>query len=153
MYSTYLSWCSRCRVIKLSLFLKSIGSEVSISEGVTITEVSIVSIGNRVSIHKHVFLEGRGGLFVGNNVAIAPYSSVWTSNHRFDNKNVPIQDQGYVLKSVIIEDDVWIGAHSTILPGVTIGKGAVVGAGTVVTKNVPSYSIFAGNPGRVIRMR
>lgn len=54
---------------------------------------------------------------------------------------------------IIIEDDVWIGANSVILPGVTIKKGAVVGAGSVVTKDVPSYAVVCGNPARVIKYR
>lgn len=144
---------SRIRSKYYGYLLKSLGKNTLISDNVTITEVKNVAIGYNVSIHKYVFLEGRGGLEIGNNVAIAPYTSIWTSNHKFNDNNMPIRDQGYSMGKVVIEDDVWIGAHVVVLPGVRVGQGAVIGAGSVVTKNVTNHSVNAGNPAKVIRMR
>lgn len=64
-----------------------------------------------------------------------------------------INEQGWIAKPVIICDDVWVGANSVILPGITIGKGAVVGAGSVVTKDVPAYAIVMGNPAKIKKYR
>lgn len=75
-------------------------------------------------------------------------------NHRFDRTDVPMRFQEFSeSEPVIIDDDVWIGCRVTILPGVRIGKGAIIGAASVVTKDVPEYAIVGGNPAKVIKMR
>lgn len=94
-----------------------------------------------------------GGLTIGNNVIIGPHVCINTSNHNFTNSELPIRLQGWTNDAVNIEDDVWIGANAVILPGVTIGKGAVIGAASVVTKSIPAYSVAVGNPAHVIRER
>lgn len=79
---------------------------------------------------------------------------ILTQNHNWENLNIPIMEQGYEeRKNVYIEDDVWIGARVTILPGVTVGAHSIIGAGAVVTKDVPEYVIVAGVPAKVIKMR
>jgi acetyltransferase-like isoleucine patch superfamily enzyme len=75
------------------------------------------------------------------------------ANHRFDDLSRPIAKQGLVRKSVVIEDDVWIGGRVNILAGVTVGRGSVVAAGAVVTHDVPPYSVVAGVPAKVIKTR
>ena len=75
-------------------------------------------------------------------------------NHAFDRTDIPMNQQGFTPeKPIVIEDDVWIGARVIILPGVHIGTGAVVGAGAVVTKDVPDYAVVGGNPARILKMR
>jgi acetyltransferase-like isoleucine patch superfamily enzyme len=77
---------------------------------------------------------------------------IYVDTHAFDNVNIPIYDQGfYDSKDVLLREGCWIGANTVILPGVTIGKNAVVGASSVVTKSIPDYAIAVGNPARVIR--
>src|SRR3990167_3920287 len=102
------------------------------------------------------------GIYIGNNVSIARGTYIRSSNHRFDRLDVPIAQQGHVAAemlyqdknySVIIEDDVWIGANAIILSAAKIGKGAVIAAGSVVSAEIPPYSIVVGNPGRVARTR
>ena len=74
--------------------------------------------------------------------------------HQFSRTDIPMRLQGHrQYQPVLIEDDVWIGARAIILPGLRIGKGAIVGAGSVVTKDVPPYAICVGNPARVIKSR
>ena len=91
---------------------------------------------------------------IGKNVLMGQNVTILTTNHEFENPSIPIQEQGVrERKTVRVCDDVWIGANSIILPGITIGSGAVIGAGSVVTKDIPPFVIVAGNPARVIRRR
>ena len=74
-----------------------------------------------------------------------------SGNHNYENVEKRIDEQGVSTQTVVIEDDVWIGANSVILPGVTLGKHCVVAAGSIVTHSVPPYSICAGCPAKVIK--
>ncbi len=76
-----------------------------------------------------------------------------TNTHNFENCDIPMRTQGLKNISVTIEDDVWIGSRVIILPGIKIGKGSIIGAGAVVTKDVPEYSIVGGVPAKLIRSR
>jgi acetyltransferase-like isoleucine patch superfamily enzyme len=102
------------------------------------------------------------GVFIGNNVGIARGTYLRAANHSIDNLDIPILQSGhdcanlyYMDKnfSVIIEDDVWIGANVIVLSGSKIGKGSVISAGAVVSSEIPPYSIVVGNPGRVVANR
>lgn len=123
-----------------------------------------VSIGRKCFIHKNTQIgdcsgvgyscEINNGVTIGRNVMMGPYVIIYTQNHNTNNPDLLMREQGMrELQPVTIEDDVWIGARVIILPGVTIGEGAVIGAGAVVSKNVPPYSVFVGNPGRVVKNR
>jgi len=115
-----------------------------------------IKIGSNSGIGINAYIAGIGAggeLIIGDDVIMAPDVVILTLNHKYDNTKIPIFKQGYYSSSVIIEDDVWIGIRSIILPGVKIGKGAVVGAGAVVTKNVPPYSVVGGVPARIIKRR
>lgn len=93
-------------------------------------------------------------LKVGKDVMMGPDVIVIGENHRFASLDVPMHAQGNKeYPPVRIEDDVWIGARAIILPGITIGKGAIIGAGAVVTKDVPAFAICNGNPAHVVRFR
>ena len=85
---------------------------------------------------------------------MGPHCTIYIRNHAFDRLDIPMCEQGFQSeKPIVIGNDVWIGGHVIILPGVQIGNGAIVGAGAVVTKNVPDYAIVGGNPARIIRYR
>jgi acetyltransferase-like isoleucine patch superfamily enzyme len=92
-----------------------------------------------------------GPVQIGNDVNFAQNVTITGLNHNFLDVNIVISKQGVSTNRVIIDDDVWIGANSVILPGVSIGKHSVVAAGSVVTRPVPAFSICAGNPARVIK--
>ncbi|MDR0972361.1 MAG: acyltransferase [Prevotellaceae bacterium] len=92
-----------------------------------------------------------GPVTIGNHVNLAQNITVTGLNHNFQDVDKRIDEQGVDTKSVTIEDDVWIGANSVILPGVTIGRHSVVAAGSVVSKDVPPYSICAGVPAKIIK--
>lgn len=92
-----------------------------------------------------------GPVQIGNNVMLAQNIVISGLNHGYEDISKPPSEQKVSTKQIIISDSVWIGANSVITAGVFIGKHAVVGAGSVVTKDVPEYSVVAGNPARVIK--
>jgi maltose O-acetyltransferase len=95
-----------------------------------------------------------GAVKMGNNVMMGPDVIILSGSHVFDSRLLPMRVQGGTEDNpVLISDDVWIGARAIILPGVHIGKGAIVGAGAVVSKDVPEYAIVVGNPARVVKQR
>jgi acetyltransferase-like isoleucine patch superfamily enzyme len=96
---------------------------------------------------------GGGGIKIGNNVLIGQSVNMHSESHVIEDTSVPIRDQGISYQGIVIEDDVWIGSKATILDGVVIGKGAVIGASSVVTKSIPPYGIAVGVPAKVIAMR
>ena len=110
-------------------------------------------IGDDVGISQHAFIGARGKIQIGNNVIMGPYATIYAANHNFSDIHNLINNQGESRKGIIIEDDCWLGTGCKILDAVTIGKGSVIAAGCVVTKSIPPYSIVAGVPGRVLRMR
>lgn len=113
-----------------------------------------IKIGNNCSINPYTVIYGHGkGTTIGDNVLIAGHCMIISSNHNFGNKDVPINQQGETSRGIIIEDDVWLGAGVKILDGVTIGKGSIVAAGSVVNKNIEPYSIYAGVPAKKIKTR
>ena len=120
--------------------------------GVVIMEPQKVSIGNDVYIGKGTTFYGGGEIQIGNDVLIALDCIVMTRNHIYK-KRIPIREQGYQYATVSIGDDVWIGARSTILPGVTIGEGAIVAAGAIVTSDVAAHTIVGGVPAKRIGHR
>ena len=133
--------------------LAACGKAPIIAPGVRIATPGKLSLGNRVGIGAGAFLTCDGGVTLGDFVGIGPGAKIWSVNHVFTDPDVPWRDQGWERKEVVIEEDAWIGAASFIMPGVRVGKGAIVSGGTVLAKSVPPYSIVAGNPGRVIGWR
>lgn len=131
-----------------------IGKNTEILYGVLfMTYGGDISIGENCSINPYTVLYGHGGLKIGNNVLIAGHCLIIPSNHKFDNVNILIKNQGETRLGIIIQDDVWIGSGCRILDGVTIGKGAIVAAGAVVNKDVLSYTIVGGVPAKFIKKR
>lgn len=114
---------------------------------------SSLSIKRRVFIGMGSYLGVYEPISIGENTIIGAYCYIVSGNHNYENRDVPMRDQGFTGGPVIIAEDVWIGTHVTILPGVKIGKGAIIGAGSVVTKSVPSFEIWGGVPARLIKSR
>ncbi len=133
-------------------FLLACG-KLRIYEGVTFWYPYRIKIGEDVTLNEWVFLSGFGELAIGDNVRIGHRVSIITSDHIYTDIFTPIFRQGLSAAPVLIEDDVWIGCNATILKGVRIGRGAIVAAGAVVTKNVPPLAIVAGVPACVISTR
>lgn len=112
-----------------------------------------IKIGRDSYIGPNSYLDGVGGILIGSDVLISPNCKLLSTQHNFQDSQITINKQGRELAKVVVEDDVWIGANTVILPGITIHKGAVVGAGSVVTKDVKRYEVVAGNPARKIKER
>jgi acetyltransferase-like isoleucine patch superfamily enzyme len=104
-------------------------------------------------IGQAAFLHAAGGLTVGRRVGIAPHVCILTSIHADPGRDVPIMDGALEFAAVTLEDGCDIGINATILPGITVGQGAQVGAGAVVTRDVPAHAVVAGNPARILRQR
>ena len=92
-----------------------------------------------------------GPVTIGNHIIFAQNIVVSALNHNYEDVNIPIVDQNVTTLPITIHDDCWIGANSIITAGVTIGKHAIIGGGSVVTKDVPPFSVVVGNPARVIK--
>lgn len=110
-------------------------------------------IGNNSSIGPFAYIGCSGTIRIGNNVMMSPRVSIYAENHLFDRVDITIKDQGVKRQFVTIEDDCWIASNSVILAGVTVGRGSVVAAGSVVTNDVPPYSVVGGVPAKVIKSR
>jgi acetyltransferase-like isoleucine patch superfamily enzyme len=110
-----------------------------------------IRIGARCSLNPFTCIFG--GAVIGDRVRIATHTVIVPAQHRFDDVERPIHGQGTTSRGVVIEDDVWIGMNVSILDGVHIGRGAVIGAGSVVTRPVPPMAVVVGNPARVLRYR
>ena len=113
-----------------------------------------IQFGNNVFVGDFSSINANDAVItVGDNVAIGPMVVVQGANHRFDSLDIPIVDQGHVESFVVIEDNVWIGAHAVILPGVRVSSGAVVAAGAVVNRDVPPNAVVGGVPAKILRYR
>lgn len=112
-----------------------------------------ISIGDFVTVNSHTLIDAPAPVSIGSCSLIGPGVVINSGNHNFRATDTPIRYQGHTLEPITIEDDVWIGANSTVVAGVTIGAGAVVAAGAVVTKPVPPRAIVGGVPARVIGHR
>jgi len=144
-------------VINAGLGSISLSNGVYINNYCNITsdyEGGYIKIGEHSHIDVFSALHGQGGITIGSNCAIASSVVIYSQSNQYKSDvNLDIVDQPIIFESVEIEDGVWIGAHVTILPGIKIGRGAIVGAGALVNKNIPAYEIVAGVPARTIGNR
>ncbi len=131
----------------------SIGARSIVSPGACIQ--GQVAIGEDCSVNAYSILVGDkdGPITIGNGVRIAPHVMMFASNHIFASTDIPIHKQHVEAAPITIEDDVWIAGLVAVTAGVRIGHGSVIGAGSVVTKDIPPWSIAVGVPARVIRSR
>ena len=131
--------------------LLSVGKGVVIGAGTHIRPGS-VSIGDYTFIGGHCWLEGK--ITIGRFVLFASDVSIVGGDHRFDVVGVPMIRTGRdEMKPVVVEDDVWVGRGAIVMHGLTIGEGAIVAAGALVTRNVEPYTIVGGSPAQVLRQR
>lgn len=131
---------------------KKCGNNVNVEQGAYFQNGFDIEIGDNSGIGINAQLPNN--VIIGSNVLMGPDVMIFSGSHRYTRKEILIREQGNEdSKQVIIEDDVWIGARSIILGGIRISKGAVIGAGSVVTKNVESFAVVAGVPAKEIKRR
>ena len=104
-------------------------------------------------IGRNTFIGVFQPITIGECVLIGAYSYIISGNHCYERRDIPISPQGFVGAQIVIEDHAWLGTHVVVLPGVTIGKGAIVAAGSVVTKDIPAYEVWGGVPAKFIKNR
>lgn len=126
------------------------GKWVNIEKGVYFGDGLTIGNGSGIGANSNI----PSDVIIGENVMMGQECLMFTSNHRMDRLDIPMGAQGSTeTKPIVVGNDVWIGARVTILPGVHIGNGCVIGAGSVVTKDIPDYEIWGGNPARFLKSR
>jgi acetyltransferase-like isoleucine patch superfamily enzyme len=137
-----------------------LGNNVRLREGCSVIVTSMLSepgiglhIGENTYIGPGCILGAGGGITIGKNVTVGASVDLLAENHAFDDPTHLINQQGVTRRGICIEDDCWLGNKVLVLDGVTIGRGSVIGAGAVVTRDIPPLSVAVGNPARVRRQR
>jgi len=148
-FKPFRIWFQKRKIFK-------IGKDSEIRPFATILGTGNIIIGERVIIPPYTLLstlpnDVRSTITIENDVLLGPNVAIYSSTHRFAGVSIPIKDQGYDVNPVVIKEGCWIGINSVILPGITIGKNAVVGAGSIVTKDVPDFAVVVGAPAKIIR--
>lgn len=142
--------------IRIYFFERSVkrcGGKLYILPNTIISYPYHVTIGYNVFINRGVNITAREDVFIGDNTLIGPGVVINSGMHHYEDPNILIRDQGHRTQPIHIGNDVWIGAKSVILPGVCIGDGSIIGAGAIVTKSIPPYSVAVGVPAKVIKFR
>lgn len=146
------SIAKRIRGLLARYMLDECGSDVNVEHGAWFGSGVGVRLGDRSDIGMDALV--MGPLHIGCDVMMGPRCVLVAAGHRTVSTASPMNTQGFVEdRPIVIEDDVWIGAGVTILPGRTIGRGSIVGAGAVVTRDVPPLAVVGGNPARVVKWR
>lgn len=149
-YSSLHFGQKRLRALCGRLMLASCGSNVNIETNAIFSKLVTLGDYSGIGINAKIY----GECHIGNYVMMGEDVTIITRNHAFARTDIPMMQQGFDKnRAVVIDDDVWIGDRVLILPGVHVGSGSIIGAGSVVTKDVPPYAIVGGNPAHVIRMR
>jgi len=165
----------KVRYFTYKMLLKKTTGTFRIDSHVTIIGFDKIELGNNVRIQKNSFLHAidanlsigddsflgtnsqlsavRGDIKIGSNCLIASNCVFRPDNHKIDRIDIPINQQGYDIGDIVLEDDVWIGANSVVLKDVLLSKGSVVAAGSVVNKKVSPYDIVAGVPAKIVKNR
>lgn len=148
--ASYSFGAKQFRYFCTKLMLRKCGKNVNVETRANFT--TKLEIGNNSGIGIGAMIYGH--VTIGNDVLMGPDVIIFTSGHKYLDSAVPIKLQGRLKEEpVVIGDDVWIGARAIIMPGIRIGNGAVIGAGAVVTKDVPNNAVVVGVPAKVIKYR
>ena len=143
-------WCHRFRSLICRPLFKDAARIIGVGKGVDFDNGSNIIMRDHSNIGPYAFVDGKlGSVTIGRHVMMGRYCIIISQNHRYLEEGF----NGYEGKDVVVDDYAWIGHRVTILPGVRIGKHAIIGAGAVVTKEIPDYAIAVGNPAIVKKYR
>ncbi|HEY2510675.1 MAG TPA: acyltransferase [Polyangiaceae bacterium] len=112
-----------------------------------------IVLGDSVFIGRNTYIGAFQPIEIGRASMVGAYSYIVSGNHGFERRDIPMREQEFIGAKIVLEEDVWLGTHTVVLPGVRIGRGAIVAAGSVVNRDVPPYEIWGGAPARFIKMR
>lgn len=115
-------------------------------------DLSILHLGNYVNINPNAVVMGKASIYIGDYFHCGMNLTLISSNHNYLGSKIPY-DNTHIAKEIVIKDFVWLGHNVIVLPGVTIGEGAIIGAGAVVSKDIPDLAIAVGNPIKIIKYR
>lgn len=141
------------RYLCVKRLAKSCGKKVLIFPGCVLHWLENCEIGDNISIHDFCYIDAIGGIKIGDNARIAHNCSLITGQHKYDIPDKTIVDSGGTKAAISIGSDVWLGTGVVVLQGVKVGDGVVVGANSVVTKDVEPYTVVAGMPAELIKKR
>lgn len=144
-------WARKIRRAVCRPVFDACGDNVNVEQGARFATGGGISIGSGSGLGVNCSVHGP--LKIGDNVMMGPDVTILSQTHIIERTDIPMGKQGMREAIVIIGNDIWIGMRSIIMPGVKIGNGAVIGAGAVVTKDVPDYAIVGGVPARIIKYR
>lgn len=148
----YLPFCLIIRSALCKLIFLQVGRQVTVHKGASFGTGCNVTIGDYSSINRNCWISN--DTKIGKDVMMGPEVIILSGSHNFDSNLIPMREQGAPpRRPVVIGDDVWIGTRSILLPGISVGSHSIIAAGSVVTKDVPNYTIVGGNPARIIRGR
>ncbi|MDR7295810.1 maltose O-acetyltransferase [Pelomonas aquatica] len=147
------SWPCRLRVALLRRLVRSCGQGVNVLPGAYVGYPHNLSIGDNTGIGLNCYLSCADRVTLGSRVLMGPEVMIFTSNHVWNPELMTYFKQGETTAPVEILDDAWVGARSILLPGVTVGRGCTVAAGSVVVESTPDFSVVAGVPARVLKFK
>lgn len=140
------------RYILIKTLAKKCGDNVSIHPGVIILSPEKLTIGDNVSIHPWCYIDAVGEIEIGNDVSIAHGTTILSSTHNYQD-DINIKDQGLSYKKTVINNNVWIGAKVTVIYGIIVKSGVVIGANSLVNKDIKENLIVGGVPAKIIKSR
>jgi len=144
-------WSTKFRKLLCKQLFSQTETNFSVGKGVDFGYLGhLIILADHANLGNFLKLRGNGGLTVGKHVMMGEDITIITQNHKY---LCPEGYDGYIKNRVVIDDYAWIGDRTIILQGVTIGKHSIIGAGSVVTKSIPPYSVAVGNPARIIKSR
>lgn len=150
-----------CEIVGLSVHGIVFGDRCTVGRFATIRPTNVLlglpgdglKMGDHSNIGPYAFIGCSGFIEIGSHVMMGPRVSLLAENHNFARTDISIKAQGVTRSFIKIEDDCWLGANCTVLAGVTVGRGSIVAAGAVVTRDVPPFSIVGGVPARILKSR
>lgn len=155
MHIAIADYFERRRLYKFYSTFGCVGRNVHIRNNPSVSSTNKLVVGDNVWIGDNFYARAEGGITIGSGTIISRNVEIWTSNHNYDADDLTMvpYDKRMICKPVVIGENVWIGTRVILIPGVSIGEGAVIGAGSVVTKDVPPCAVVGGNPAKILKYR